>query len=76
MSDLMDEQRKDDSGETEYMWDSTDEQDEEDTKKKAYMWDSMDIQDECWGFNFHLRSKDGITQEITVTNRSYTVHLL
>ena len=41
----MDEQSKDDSGETEYMWDSTDEQDEEDTKKTAYMWDSMDEQD-------------------------------
>ena len=45
MSDLKDGQSKDDSGETEYMWDSTDEQDEEDTKKTAYFWDSMDEQD-------------------------------
>jgi hypothetical protein len=38
----------------------------------------QDIQDECWGFNFHLRSKDGVSQEITVTtyDRSYTAHLL
>ena len=45
MGDLMDEHNKDDSGETEYIWDSTDEQDEEDTKKTTYMWDSMDEQD-------------------------------
>ena len=45
MGNSIDEQNKDDSGQTEYMWDSTDEQDEEDTKKTAYMWDSMDEQD-------------------------------
>ena len=45
MRDTMDEQSKDKSGETEYMWDSTDEQGGEDTEKTACMWDSMDEQD-------------------------------
>jgi hypothetical protein len=41
----LDEQREDDSGETEYMWDSADEQNVGETKKTAYMWDSMDEED-------------------------------
>ena len=40
-----DEQSEDESGETEYVWDSSDEQEEGDTKKMAYMWDSMDEED-------------------------------
>jgi hypothetical protein len=41
-----DEQSEDESGETEYVWDSSDEQEEGDTKKTAYMlWDSMDEED-------------------------------
>ena len=45
MGNSIDEQNKDDSGQTEYMWDSTDEQDGDDTEKTAYMWDLMDEQD-------------------------------
>ena len=40
-----DEQNEDESGETEYVWDSSDEQEEGDTKKTAYIWDSMDKED-------------------------------
>ena len=40
-----DEQSEDESGEIEYVWDSSDEQEEGDTKKTAYMWDSMDEED-------------------------------
>jgi len=40
-----DEQHEDESGETEYAWDSSDEQEKEDTKKTAYIWDSMDEED-------------------------------
>jgi len=46
MGNSIDEQNKDDSGDTEYMWESTDEQDGDeggdDTEKTTYMWDSMD----------------------------------
>jgi hypothetical protein len=45
MTDSMDEQSRESSEETEYMWDSTDEQDGEDTRETAYIWDSMDDQD-------------------------------
>jgi hypothetical protein len=37
-----DEHSEDESGETEYVWDSSDEKEEGDTKKTAYIWDSMD----------------------------------
>jgi hypothetical protein len=40
-----DKQSEDESGETEYAWDSSDEQEEGDTKKTAYIWDSMDEED-------------------------------
>ena len=40
-----DEQNEDESGETEYAWDSSDEQEEGNTKKTTYIWDSMDEAD-------------------------------
>ena len=40
-----DEQSADESGETEYVWDSSDEQEEGDTQKTTYIWDSMDEAD-------------------------------
>jgi len=36
-----DKQSGDESGETEYAWDSSDEQEEGDAKKTTYIWDSM-----------------------------------
>jgi hypothetical protein len=40
-----DEHSEDESGETEYVWDSSDEKEEGDTKKTTYIWDSMDEED-------------------------------
>jgi hypothetical protein len=40
-----DEQSEGESGETEYVWDSSDEKEEGDTKKISYIWDSMDEED-------------------------------
>ena len=51
-----DEQSTDESGETEYTWDSSNQQEEGETKKTAYIWDSMD--------------KEGRTDTIEILNQS------
>ena len=56
-----DKQRADESGETEYVWDSSNEQEEGDTKKTAYIWDSMDEEDRTGTIEILKESDEWVT---------------